>query len=127
MGCLVDYDNPLDRGPGPKLGIGFEDTVRLWESTFGHPYVSAGSMCRGLKPVNLPAVPLGSDVSCSTAFLESIPAILPWDFRVADQNTTKYPGLAPRHVLQVLADATNQLICSEKKHTLLIGSCWVGS
>ncbi|CAK9255445.1 unnamed protein product [Sphagnum jensenii] len=55
LGCIVDHDDTMERGPNTKLGHGFEDTIKLWESTFGTSYERAGSMYRGSKPVNLPA------------------------------------------------------------------------
>ncbi|CAM6045164.1 unnamed protein product [Sphagnum compactum] len=55
LGCIVDHDDTMERGPNTKLGHGFKDTIKLWESTFGTSYERAGSMYRGSKPVNLPA------------------------------------------------------------------------
>lgn len=101
LGCVVDHDDTLERGPDTKLGHGFEDTVRLWEGTFGHPYETAGCMYRGSKPVNLPAPPF-SEGTGSSKMLESVPTIFPWDFHMADHNPIKYPVLIPRNVLQVL-------------------------
>ena len=99
LGSVADHDNTLDRGPGSKLGHGFEDTARLWESTFCLSYEKAGSMYRNSKPVNVPPPP-ASELKNSLV-LEKPPAFLPWDYRVADHNPTKYPILAPRHVVQV--------------------------
>ncbi|KAG0591822.1 hypothetical protein KC19_1G204700 [Ceratodon purpureus] len=100
IGCVVDHHDNLERGPGTKLGNGFEDTARLWESTYGHPYEKAGTLYRGSKPVNLPAPP-ASEVTGSTQVLERVPVILPWDYRCKDENAVKYPVLSPRHVSQV--------------------------
>jgi hypothetical protein len=99
----VDHQDNLERGPGTKLENGFEDTARLWESTFGHPYEKAGTLYRGSKPVNLPAPP-ASEVTGSTQVLERVPVILPWDFRSKDENVAKYPVLSPRHVSEVAFD-----------------------
>lgn len=100
LGCVVDHHDNLERGPDTKLGNGFEDTARLWESTFGHPYEKAGTLYRASKPVNLPAPP-ASEVTGTTHVLERVPAILPWDFSRTDENAKKYPVLSPRHVSQV--------------------------
>lgn len=100
LGFMADHDDTYERGgPGTKVGHAFEDTARLWESTFGLSYERAGSMDRNSRPVNVPPPPV-SDLKTS-CFLDKPPSILPWDFRIADHNPTKYPVLTPRHILQV--------------------------
>lgn len=108
--CIPDYDDTYERGgPGSKLVQGFEDTARLWESTFGLSYERAGSMYRNTRPVNVPPPPV-SDPCMKSALYEKPPTILPWDFREADQNPTKYPVLTPRHVLQVMIPISSWLV-----------------
>ncbi|XP_024394182.1 glycine-rich domain-containing protein 2 isoform X1 [Physcomitrium patens] len=100
LGCIADHDGTLaERGPGSKLEKDFEDTAKLWESTYGLSYERAGCMYRNTKPVNVPPPPV-SDIRTSFV-IERPPSILPWDYRMADHNPTKYPILTPRHVLQV--------------------------
>jgi hypothetical protein len=107
LGCIVDHDDTMERGPNTKLGHGFEDTIKLWESTFGTSYEKAGSMYRGSKPVNLPAPrpPAPSESSSDSNYkaLENvtIPVSLPWDFKPSDTNQTMFPFLSRRNVLQV--------------------------
>jgi hypothetical protein len=97
----------MERGPNTKLGHGFEDTIKLWESTFGTSYERAGSMYRGSKPVNLPAPrpPAPSESSSDSNYkaLENmtIPVSLPWDFKPSDNNQRMFPFLSRRNVLQV--------------------------
>lgn len=100
LGFMADHDDTYERGgPGTKVGHAFEDTARLWESTFGLSYERAGSMYRNTRPVNVPPPPV-SDLK-NSCVVEKPPSLLPWDFRVADHNPTKYPVLTPRHILQV--------------------------
>jgi hypothetical protein len=98
MGCVVDHDDSMERGPHTKLGDGFEDTTRLWESTFGQPYERAGSLYRGSKPVNLPAPP--HDDHDGEEVVEWIPGSLSSDYRLSDVNA-KFPLLVPRRIVQV--------------------------
>lgn len=98
MGSVVDHDDSMERGPHTKLGDGFEDTTRLWESTFGQPYERAGSLYRGSKPVNLPAPP--HDDHDGEQIVEWIPGILSSDYRLSDVNA-KFPLLVPRRIVQV--------------------------
>ncbi|KAG0586351.1 hypothetical protein KC19_2G084200 [Ceratodon purpureus] len=99
FGFMADHDDAYERGgPGTKVRHAFEDTARLWERTFGLSYERAGSMYRNSRPVNVPPPPV-SDLKAS-CLLDKPPSILPWDFRIADQNPTKYPVLTPRHILQ---------------------------
>ncbi|KAG0613348.1 hypothetical protein M758_6G096300 [Ceratodon purpureus] len=121
LGSVADHDSYLERGPGSKLGNGFEDTARLWESTFGHSYEKAGSMYRNTKPVNMPPPPV-SELKNSLV-LEKPPSFLPWDHRAADHNPTKYPVLTPRHVLQVcilIKCATNMVPIGRENADLFI-------
>ncbi|XP_024365160.1 glycine-rich domain-containing protein 1 isoform X3 [Physcomitrium patens] len=97
LGCVVDHDDSMERGPNTKLGDSFEDTTQLWESTFGHPYERAGSLYKGSKPVNLPAPHDGSD---GQQILEWVPVTLPSEFRLPDVNL-KFPCLVPRRIVQV--------------------------
>lgn len=98
LGCVVDHDDTMERGPHTKLGDGFEDTTRLWESTFGHPYERAGSMYRGSKPVNLPAPP--HDSHEEQEIFENLPVAMSYEYPMPDVNA-KFPLLSPRRVVQV--------------------------
>ena len=99
IGCIIDHDDNMERGPHTKLEECFERTKRLWENTFGLPYERAGSMYRGAKPVNLPAPP--HDGHDGQEILESIPAALSPDFRSPDVNFPRFPLLVPRRILQL--------------------------
>lgn len=99
--CIADYEDVYERVHGSKVGHEFDDTARLWESTFGLSYERAGSMYGSTRPVNVPAPPV-SDPCLKSSLYEKPPTILPWDFRLKDNNPTKYPVLTPRHVVQVI-------------------------
>lgn len=117
LGCVVDHDDSMERGPDTKLGNSFDDTSRLWESTFGHPYERAGSMYRGSKPVNLPAPP--HDGSDGQQILEWKPVTLSSEYRLPDINR-KFPLLVPRRIVQVrtsihLSNSSNDSKTSSSK------------
>lgn len=96
FGSVAEHENTV---PGSRVGHGFEDTARLWESAFGLSYEKAGCMYRNTKPVNVPPPPVSQ--MKNSLVLEKPPSFLPWDHRVPDHNPAKYPVLTPRHVLQV--------------------------
>lgn len=91
----MDHDDSMENGPNTTLGNGFQDTVRLWEKTFGLPYERAGSMPGGtqaLSPTPLPADDGG---------FERVPLALTWDYHPQNVNLN-LKFLNPRYVVEVL-------------------------
>lgn len=94
LGCVMDHDDTLEKGPNTKLDQGFQDTARLWENTFGQPYEKAGSMSRGTQPLS--PTPLPSD----DGGFERVPVALPWSYQPKDVNQY-LKILSPRYVVEV--------------------------
>ncbi|KAL8166112.1 hypothetical protein V2J09_007611 [Rumex salicifolius] len=54
FGKVLDHDDTdSDRGEGKKLNVGFDDTTRQWEETFGLSYGRAGARYKGPAPIPL--------------------------------------------------------------------------
>ncbi|CAM6126838.1 unnamed protein product [Calypogeia fissa] len=94
LGCLMDHDDTMENGPNTKLGNGFQDTVRLWEKTFGLPYERAGAMPRGTQALN--PTPLPSE----DGGFERVPLALTWDYHPKNVNLS-LKVLSPRYVVEV--------------------------
>ncbi|BAT81668.1 hypothetical protein VIGAN_03145300 [Vigna angularis var. angularis] len=55
MGKVLEHDDTdSNRTKGQKLDVGFSETTRQWEETFGSRYWKAGAMYRGNPPSPLP-------------------------------------------------------------------------
>lgn len=55
MGKVLEHDDTdSDRTKGQKLDVGFSETGKQWEETFGSRYWRAGAMYRGSAPSPLP-------------------------------------------------------------------------
>ena len=51
MGKVLEHDDTdTDRAKGQKLDVGFSETTKQWEETFGSRYWKAGAMYRGSPP-----------------------------------------------------------------------------
>lgn len=51
MGKVLEHDDTdSDRSKGQKLDVGFSETTKQWEETFGTRYWKAGTMHRGHPP-----------------------------------------------------------------------------
>ncbi|XP_057963215.1 glycine-rich domain-containing protein 1-like [Malania oleifera] len=62
LGKVLEHDDTdSDRTKGKKLDVGFSETTKQWEETFGSRYWRAGAMYRGSAPSPLPICPCPSD------------------------------------------------------------------
>lgn len=52
MGCVIYYDDSMERGFYMEFEEGFDSISRLWEDIFGQFYERVGIMYRGVKFVN---------------------------------------------------------------------------
>ena len=51
LGFLLDHDDSVnDRSEGSKLNSSYENTIRLYQETYGGPYPKPGAMYRGTPP-----------------------------------------------------------------------------
>lgn len=58
LGKVLEHDDTdSDRTKGQKLDVGFSETTKQWEQTFGSRYWRAGSMYRGTAPSPLTITP----------------------------------------------------------------------
>lgn len=58
LGKVLEHDDTdSDRTKGQKLDVGFSETTKQWEQTFGSRYWRAGSMYRGTVPSPLTTAP----------------------------------------------------------------------
>lgn len=69
LGKVLEHDDTdSDRSKGKKLDVGFNETTKQWEDTYGLRYRKAGTMYRG----NCPS-PVISDFSSHLEVNETIP------------------------------------------------------
>lgn len=58
IGSVLEHDDmDSDRTKGKKLDVGFSETTKQWEETFGSRYHKAGAMYRGIAPSPLTKIP----------------------------------------------------------------------
>ncbi|XP_057865152.1 glycine-rich domain-containing protein 2 isoform X2 [Cryptomeria japonica] len=58
LGKVLEHDDmDSDRSQGKKLDVGFRETTRQWETTYGRRYWRAGAMYKGDAPSPLPFGP----------------------------------------------------------------------
>lgn len=63
IGKVLEHDDTdSDRSKGKKLDVGFSDTTRQWEETFGSRYWRAGAMHRGPAPSPLATCPYSRNI-----------------------------------------------------------------
>lgn len=61
LGMILDHDDSdADRTKGMKLDVGFSETTKQWEDTYGLRYWMAGAMYRGSVPCPLDVTPYSS-------------------------------------------------------------------
>jgi hypothetical protein len=64
LGKALEHDDiDSDRSKGKKLDLGFTETKRQWEDTYGRRYWRAGAMHKGDAPSPVPGAPLSSEIS----------------------------------------------------------------
>lgn len=64
LGKVLEHDDmDSDRSQGKKLDVGFTETTRQWETTYGRRYWRAGAMHKGDAPSPVPSPPLSSENS----------------------------------------------------------------
>ncbi|PKA52337.1 Nodulation-signaling pathway 1 protein [Apostasia shenzhenica] len=67
IGKILEHDDTdSDRTKGQKLDVGFSETTKQWEDTYGLRYWRAGAMYRGAAPALSVATPLLSSYDSST-------------------------------------------------------------
>jgi len=63
LGKVLEHDDTdSDRSKGQKLDVGFSETTKQWEDTFGSRYWRAGAMYRGSAPLPVTATPCPSTI-----------------------------------------------------------------
>ena len=61
LGKVLEHDDmDSDRSKGKKLDVGFTETTRQWENSYGKRYWRAGAMHKGDTPSPVPSAPLPS-------------------------------------------------------------------
>ncbi|KAF8406138.1 hypothetical protein HHK36_008218 [Tetracentron sinense] len=69
LGKVLEHDDmDSDRTKGKKLDVGFSDTTKQWEETFGSRYWKAGAMYRGSAPSPLTITPFPSNIMSKKVF-----------------------------------------------------------
>lgn len=63
IGKVLEHDDTdADRTKGKKLDVGFSETTKQWEETFGSRYWRAGGMYRGGAPSPITTTPCTSNI-----------------------------------------------------------------
>uniref|UniRef100_A0A0D6QZY7 Glycine-rich domain-containing protein-like n=1 Tax=Araucaria cunninghamii TaxID=56994 RepID=A0A0D6QZY7_ARACU len=106
LGKVLEHDDmDSDRSQGKKLDVGFTETTRQWENTYGMRYWRAGAMYKGEAPSLVPlAPPLLENTGCTAETLF--------------QNDRKQQDLylAQAVIVEVLLEAVKVKNVPEKKH-----------
>ncbi|KAL2654252.1 hypothetical protein R1flu_022380 [Riccia fluitans] len=105
FGRIMDHDDSLEKGPNSKLDQGFQDTLRLWENTFGQPYERAGAISQGTQPRS------PTPLSVEDGGFERVPVALPWCYETRDVNRD-LKVLHPRYVVEVCIVIKSSISCS---------------
>ena len=74
FGSVLDHDtSETARGAGSKLELGYRNTERLWNKTYGVPYSRAGAMHRGPLPAPLLKTPASLKVEARSPAGRGLP------------------------------------------------------